>query len=310
MSGESTAVRLAPMGDEGFSDWSARSVRGFAAQQVAAGVNRDPEATAYARRQLAELLPRGPASPGHCLWTVHDGAGAPIGHAWLQLRRRPGGDVTGYLLDIEVAAPRRGQGLGRATMLAVEQEARRRHAVALDLNVFGHNGPARALYSGLGYTVVEATLTLAVFQPPARETASRGVEVALRDMTESDLAAIRPSLAAEHGADLDRLLPSGAATSGHRLWTAHAGPVTAGAVWLQLQLRSDGLHALVRHLHADGGLSRSGHGPALLRAVHRVTHEMGTRTLTLSLPGSATGPRALVAEQGFVLVAQTLTKPL
>jgi GNAT superfamily N-acetyltransferase len=304
------------MADHDFDDWSARSVRGFAAQQVAAGVRPEPEATAYARRQLAALLPRRVGSPGHYLWTLHEGPGAPVGHAWLQLREHSAA-VEGYLLDIEIAAPHRRRGLGRAAMLAIEEEARGRGAAAMGLNVFGHNRPARALYTGLGYTVAEATLAHTL---SARSPTPDDLEVALLDMDESDYAALRPSLAEQHGAALDRLLPFGPATSGHRLWTACAGHVAVGTAWLEVQhpthvaggeaRRDPGPHALVRHLEVDGGRSSDHRGPAVLAAVLRAARELGVTTLTVSLSGSASSARALFDECGFAVVAETMTKPL
>lgn len=310
MSGDSAApdVRLAPMAAEDFADWSARSVRGFAGQLVAAGLDDEPGATAYARRQLDALLPRGLLTPAHFLWTVARG-GAPVGDAWLQLRQRPA-DVQGYLLDLEIAAVHRGRGLGRATVLAVEDRARRRGAVELSLSVFGHNEPARALYRSLGYAVTEATWTLAL--PGAAPPGARpgAAEVVLREMTAPHYRALRPALLEQHGAGLDRLLPFGPASAGHRLWTAHAGSATVGAVWLQVQPRADGLHALVRHVEVDRALHRAGGEPAVLDAVHRVARDLGVRSLTVVLRGPAETARALVDRCGFALVAQTLAKAL
>ena len=47
----------------------------------------------------------------------------------------------------------RGNGYGRAIMLAGENECRRRGYARLDLNVFGTNRTAISLYESLGYTV-------------------------------------------------------------------------------------------------------------------------------------------------------------
>ncbi len=265
-------VQLAPLPSADIAAWTAASVRGFAAQQVGAGLRREPDATDYAQRQLRHLLPYGPLTPGHCLWSMYDG-GALVGHAWLHLRPRPTG-VEGYLLDIDVAVPHRRRGVGRAGMLAVEGEARRRGAVAMGLNVFGHNVAARALYSGLGYTVVESTWVLELPRHPVLRPVTRGGATAPAPMTGADVGRARSLL--------------------------------------RLQHRDDGLHALVGSLEfdTDRTTGRSRGGPGLLRAVRAVAAESGARTLTVAVIGSSRSTWVLLDEGGFTLAAQTMTKPL
>ena len=53
--------------------------------------------------------------------------------------------------DLAVAPAHRGHGIGRALLLAVEEEARRRRAVKVTLEVLSGNARARALYVALGY---------------------------------------------------------------------------------------------------------------------------------------------------------------
>ena len=147
-------VRLEPMTWDDFDPWSERSVRGFAAQQVASGRVPAAEAEAYAAEQFAELLPAGLATPLHLFWTVR-GAGpdAPlVGHLWLRVRPLAA-EVEAYVFDVEVLPEARGRGLGRATMLAAEDEARARGATVMRLNVFGHNAAAIGLYESLGFAV-------------------------------------------------------------------------------------------------------------------------------------------------------------
>jgi ribosomal protein S18 acetylase RimI-like enzyme len=61
------------------------------------------------------------------------------------------GQPIGFLYDIEIEERFRGRGLGRETMLLVEQEARRRGFVEIRLNVFSGNETARSLYRSLRY---------------------------------------------------------------------------------------------------------------------------------------------------------------
>lgn len=53
--------------------------------------------------------------------------------------------------DLAVAADRRGQGIGRQLMQAIEAEARARGACKITLEVLSGNRTARALYADLGF---------------------------------------------------------------------------------------------------------------------------------------------------------------
>lgn len=159
-------MRLEPLPSDDFPAWADRSRRGFVDQQVAAGVLPRPDAERYATEQLAALLPDGPVTPGHHLWSVvHDGD--PVAHVWLHVRPSGPAGLEAYLVDIEVLPHARGRGLGRATMLAVEDAARSLGARRIRLNVFGHNAVARRLYDDLGYRVTATLLVKRLESPPA-----------------------------------------------------------------------------------------------------------------------------------------------
>ena len=138
-----------------FDTWSGRSRQGFAAQLVASGLLPVPEAEAYAARQFADLLPAGLVTPLHLFWTVRGPGRELLGHLWMRVRPLAD-EVEAYVFDVEVLPDARGRGLGRATMLAAEAEARARGATVMRLNVFGHNTVAMALYDSLGYVVSDA----------------------------------------------------------------------------------------------------------------------------------------------------------
>ena len=58
-----------------------------------------------------------------------------------------------FIFGIEVDEDQRGKGYGRSIMLAGEEECRRRGFEYLELNVYGKNTTAIALYDSLGYVV-------------------------------------------------------------------------------------------------------------------------------------------------------------
>lgn len=322
----SPRVRLEPMTWDDFDAWSERSVRGFAAQQTAAGLHTIPEATAYAEKAFADLLPAGLATPTHLFWTVHVGDAPTVGYLWLRVcpcSREPG-ECEAYVFDVEIVPEARGRGLGRATMLAAEDAARDLGATVMRLNVFGHNTVAIRLYEGLGYVVTISTLTKRL--DPEYRPGDAG-PLRLRDMTPDEYAVFRTSpevgyevRVARPGAlsaaeavrtatdDLDRLLPDGPATGGHRLWTALDGEDPVGRLWVHLQRRSDGLHASGYEFHVRE--DRHGYERSIMRAAEHACRELGVVSVGLSVPGFDSGARALCEHHGFGLTAQTMAKSL
>jgi ribosomal protein S18 acetylase RimI-like enzyme len=321
-----TGVLLEPLTQSEFDAWAEHSRRGFAAQQVAAGLQPEADALEAAERGFAELLPDGLATPQHHVLRVLGPDGGTVGHLWVRVRPLSD-EVEAYVYDVEVVPDARGRGLGRATMLAAEELARGLDATVIRLNVFGHNLPAIRLYESLGYTVVGATMTARVDDLP--DAVGRGPRVELRDMTEREYAVFRPRLEADYGAniaaagampeadarrkaaaDLDRLLPQGLRTPGHLVWTAFDGTDPVGHLWLQLQPRSDGLHAFGFDFAVREDLRRRGYGRAVAVAAGRACRERGVRSVGLSVFGFNAAARGLYAQLGFTLTGQTMAKPL
>ena len=96
------------------------------------------------RRQL-EAIRRDPETLSWSACSERDGPA--IGHA--ELRRT--GRRAARLARVGIDPARRGQGLGRAMLRAVLDEAQARGLRSLDLRVYAANDPARALYGGQGF---------------------------------------------------------------------------------------------------------------------------------------------------------------
>jgi ribosomal protein S18 acetylase RimI-like enzyme len=93
------------------------------------------------RKAAADFAPK----PEHRLYVAED-AGRAVGVGWLgEMRGRA------FVYEIWVEPEQRGKGYGRATMLALEEEARRQGFARIELNVWGGNAVARKLYRSLGY---------------------------------------------------------------------------------------------------------------------------------------------------------------
>jgi putative acetyltransferase len=82
---------------------------------------------------------------GTTIVIVADERSAIVGQLSLWLR-----DGRAYL-GMMVSYAERGRGIGRALMERALREARTRGIPSIDLDVYGHNGAARALYASLGF---------------------------------------------------------------------------------------------------------------------------------------------------------------
>jgi ribosomal protein S18 acetylase RimI-like enzyme len=255
-----------------FDAWSPRSRSGFAAQQVAAGLAAEPEAVALAESVFADLLPEGLATPTHLFWTVRPLVGATAGYVWMRLRPLPD-EVEAFLLDLEVLPEARGRGLARAAMVAAEEAVRDLGATVVRLNVFAHNRAAMRLYDSLGYRA--STLTLTAHPTPSSGPGLRSSGPGF------------PSSGRGFPSSGPGFPPPGAP----RLVTAYAGGLAVAGLRLDLEHRSDGVHAFAHVLEPDTGpwQPRRGHVEAVLDTVHRAGRELGVSSVSVEVPAPAPG---------------------
>ncbi len=109
-----------------------------------------------AQQEIGKLLAGGRETEGQLIWIAcHEGE--PVGSLWISTQK-----TFPFIFMIEVLAEQRGKGFGRSIMLAGEQECRQRGYDRLDLNVFGNNATAIALYSSLGYEVTSQQMRKAL----------------------------------------------------------------------------------------------------------------------------------------------------
>lgn len=141
------------MTESEFDEWQTSIAEEYAADQVAAGRWVEEGAVQRARDENAERLPLGLRTPRMLLLRAVDTEGEPVGRAWVGLDHPRGAPETAFLYDIEVVEQRRGSGLGRSLLEAVEDVVRGAGVPALELNVFGRNRAAITLYETSGYTV-------------------------------------------------------------------------------------------------------------------------------------------------------------
>jgi GNAT superfamily N-acetyltransferase len=142
---------------EEYARWQDEKLRSYAAEMVGSGRLDAESAHRRAEEQHREFLPEGLATPHTHLLRVLDGAGAAVGALWVGPHPLKAG--AGWVYDVEIEERRRGEGLGRAAMLAAEDLAREEGWTEIGLNVFGPNHGAKALYDSLGYAVVSTTMS-------------------------------------------------------------------------------------------------------------------------------------------------------
>jgi ribosomal protein S18 acetylase RimI-like enzyme len=148
-------LQVRSMTEPEFDEWRMLIARAYADEQVRSG-NWDPdEAVDRAMADNAGMLPQGLATEGMLLLKALGPDGAAVGHLWVGLEHPRGTSDCAFLYDIEVEEPYRGQGYGRALLAAAEDAVRSHGVSALELNVFGGNTTAIALYRRAGYTVVQ-----------------------------------------------------------------------------------------------------------------------------------------------------------
>lgn len=142
-----TAVELVPMTTEELGPYLEEVIPEYAADHVRDGQWTPEESQGEARREIAELIPQGLATPGHHVYTIHAAPGrGRVGVIWAYVE-----GPRAFVYDLKIDAKERRKGYGRAAMLAVEPLCRQFGATHIGLHVFGDNRGARELYRALGY---------------------------------------------------------------------------------------------------------------------------------------------------------------
>lgn len=95
------------------------------------------------------LTPNGEPEPGNYIFYAYS-ENRMVGQLWLASKERDG-KREWSIFDIETFSDFRGEGFGRAIMLAAEEYVRDAGGDAISLSVFGKNTVARKLYESLDY---------------------------------------------------------------------------------------------------------------------------------------------------------------
>jgi len=146
------------MTDNEYDSFKVSTVKSFAAGNVTAGVWKESGAEDKAESMLKQLLPDGNVTAGHRFYTIaYDQE--DLGTLWLFVQ-----DRTAFLFDIMLEEKFRGMGHGRQTMSVMEKMLADEGIGEIELHVFGHNTPARALYRKIGYIEIDVTMKKRLFE--------------------------------------------------------------------------------------------------------------------------------------------------
>ena len=127
--------------------WLERSAAEYIAARMEAG-DTYAEAKANADLSFERTFPGGEPGPSQMTGYVSLD-GEPVG--WLWIGPQGNDPERWWVWNVEIYEGRRGQGLGRRTMLLAEELAVANGARNIGLNVFKHNEVAHGLYLSLGY---------------------------------------------------------------------------------------------------------------------------------------------------------------
>ena len=148
---------LRPISDTEFDAWLSLAVPAYADDKVRSRAWPEAGAIERSKQDHASLLPNGPATPNHYIYSILSESGSPVGTIWFAIESRGKNDVA-YVYNILVQPEHRRRGHARRAFAALEQEVARLGAVGIALHVFAHNSEAQALYAQLGFTPTNFTL--------------------------------------------------------------------------------------------------------------------------------------------------------
>ena len=144
-------VTLVNLDEASYRNYRESLVREYAADKVRAGVWSPDDAEEKSANELDGLLPDGPATPDHELYSVEDRSiPAEVGTLWISPRDAGVGRSV-WIYDIIVYEKFRRRGYAGHILHLAEDRARELGADKIELHVFGHNHTARAIYEKMGY---------------------------------------------------------------------------------------------------------------------------------------------------------------
>ncbi|MEM0157010.1 MAG: GNAT family N-acetyltransferase [Thermoplasmataceae archaeon] len=145
-----TEIALLPISENDFREYLEAQILVYAREKVKAGSWIESEALDLSRKSFKNLLPDGKETEGHSIMNIVNVASEEyVGVLWVEWNNRDHRST--YVWDIIIYEEFRQKGYGSLALKSLEKMAREKGSLSITLHVFGHNKPALAMYSSLGY---------------------------------------------------------------------------------------------------------------------------------------------------------------
>jgi ribosomal protein S18 acetylase RimI-like enzyme len=133
-----------------YAAWLAVTIPAYAADKVASGQWSEDASLELSKKEYAELLPQGLATPDNHLFTITDSQATAVGVLWFAVKTKFNARVAN-VFDVSVWPNHQREGHAFRAFVALEDEVRKLGLSGIALHVFGHNKGAQALYAKLGF---------------------------------------------------------------------------------------------------------------------------------------------------------------
>ena len=151
-------VRFVPMTKNDYQCFLDTEIKGYAQDQIEAGVWAEDKALELSRKAFGELLPKGLSTPDQFLFMIERQADSEkLGYLWFGKRAEAGNRLS-VLYDFLIFEQFRMQGYGSAALKALDEKLLEMGEKKVLLHVFGSNTAARALYRKMGYSERNITM--------------------------------------------------------------------------------------------------------------------------------------------------------
>lgn len=143
-------ISLRVMKAEEFPAYRDYFIADYAAEIAATYGHTLAKGHAIAAQELADDLPQTVATPENYLLCIDKGDAELVGYLWYRLLDNGG---TAFIFDFFVSEEFRGQGYGKAALLAVEEQLTHADVEQIKLRVAFENKRALRLYERLGFNI-------------------------------------------------------------------------------------------------------------------------------------------------------------
>lgn len=152
-------VILEPMTEFDFQNYLEPAIAVYAQENITNGEWTEETALERARKQYAELLPRGRATPCHFLFTIVERSQQQkVGILWFALEEKQG-QSTAFVYDVSIEEQYQRHGYGSQTFREMEKKIQELGASKISLHVFGQNHAAQQMYKKLGYVATSMVMS-------------------------------------------------------------------------------------------------------------------------------------------------------